>query len=144
MEIFQLSYAAKVVEVGSISEAARQLHVSQPSLSFQIRKLEDELQTPLFKRTPSGVGPTAAGRRLYASSQNISSELAALRRDLQSRRHERHSLLRIGVQPMMAACFLPSLLQGYVHRPKSAEVRVVERSAQILGHLLVHEEIDLA
>lgn len=144
MEIFQLRYFTQVLEAGSISEAARQLHLSQPSLSFQIRKLEEELQVPLFKRSPLGTKPTAAGRRLYASAQTISTELTALRHDLEMRRHLRPSLLRVGAQPMIAACFLPQLLQRYFQRPKATEMRLVERAAQSLAQLLAKDEVDVA
>ena len=144
MELFQLRYFAKVLETGSISEAARQLHLSQPSLSFQIRKLEDELQTPLFERSPTGSRPTTAGRRLYACSQSIAGEVAALRSDLKSKRPDRHGPLRVGAQPMVAACLLPALLREYLRRPGAAEVRLVERPARALCSLLEHKEIDMA
>ncbi len=61
MELRQLRYFVKVVEVGSISRAALDLDLVQSALSQQITRLEGELSTRLLKRTPQGVTPTEAG-----------------------------------------------------------------------------------
>lgn len=61
MDIRQLEYFRKIAETGSISEAARQLHLSQPPLSCQLRGLEEELGVQLFQRSRQGVSLTEAG-----------------------------------------------------------------------------------
>ena len=61
MELRQLRYFVKVVEVGSISRAALDLDLVQSALSQQITRLEGELSTRLLKRSPQGVTPTEAG-----------------------------------------------------------------------------------
>ena len=50
MELYQLEYYIKIAEVGTISKAAEQLHISQPALTRSIQKLEDELELTLFNR----------------------------------------------------------------------------------------------
>lgn len=65
----QLSTFLAVVEEGSFTRAARRLHISQPSLSQQIRALESELGGPVVERLPRGVRLTAAGRALLADAQ---------------------------------------------------------------------------
>ena len=66
MDIRQLEYFRKIAETGSISEAARQLHLSQPPLSYQLRGLEEELGVQLVARSRQGVSLTEAGKLLYS------------------------------------------------------------------------------
>ena len=56
---------------GSISAAAKQLHISQPPLSAQLRRLEEELGVPLIERGPRHVTPTEAGRALYRQAKRL-------------------------------------------------------------------------
>jgi DNA-binding transcriptional LysR family regulator len=65
MEMRQMQYFVALFEEGSVTRAARRLHVVQPAISMQIAKLEDELGQRLFDRTPKGMVATAAGEQAY-------------------------------------------------------------------------------
>lgn len=80
MSLDQLSYFVAVAEEGNIGRAARRLHISQPPLSRQIRSLEDELGTALFRRTPRGVQLLPAGVRLLPRARHILEAVASVRR----------------------------------------------------------------
>lgn len=71
MTLQQLKYIIKVVECGSITEAARQLFISQPSLSAAIRELEAELQIVIFHRTVKGISMTADGSEFLSYARQI-------------------------------------------------------------------------
>src|SRR5689334_528121 len=71
MEVRQLRYFVKIIELKSVSRAAEVLHIAQPALGLQVRKLEDELHTQLLIRHSRGVEPTAAGRLLHDRSVEI-------------------------------------------------------------------------
>ena len=71
MEIRQLEYFKEIADTGSINEAARRLNMSQPPLSSQLRRLEDELNVRLFERTKKGVSLTEAGKLLYTHVERI-------------------------------------------------------------------------
>ena len=71
MEINQLVYLVAIVEEASFSRAADRLGVAQPSISQQIKKLEEEVGTPLLDRLPRRVVPTAAGERLLEHARTV-------------------------------------------------------------------------
>ena len=64
MELYQLRTFAAVAELGHLTRAAEQLHISQPAVSAQVRALEEELGVVLFERSSSGMQLTPAGRQL--------------------------------------------------------------------------------
>lgn len=65
MDIRQLRYFVRIVDCGSLSAAARELHIAQPALSQQLAKLEAEVGLPLLSRSSRGVAPTGNGKALY-------------------------------------------------------------------------------
>ncbi len=75
MEIRQLKYFIAVAEERNISRAAARLHISQPPLTRQIQLLEERLGAQLFKRTPWGVEPTAAGEIFLAHARQITAHM---------------------------------------------------------------------
>src|ERR1700738_2726548 len=77
MELHQLRYFCAVAETGSFSRAAEQSHVSQPSLSQQILKLEDELGARLLDRLSRAVGLTEIGKTLHPRARAVLRELEA-------------------------------------------------------------------
>ena len=75
MEIRQLRYFVKVIELKSVSCAAEVLHIAQPALGLQVRKLEDELHTQLLIRHSRGVEPTPAGKLLRERANAILAQI---------------------------------------------------------------------
>jgi LysR family nitrogen assimilation transcriptional regulator len=71
MNLRRLKYFVKVVDVGSLTQAADLLHIAQPALSQQIATLEGEVRRQLLVRTKRGVTPTEAGQALYRHAQAI-------------------------------------------------------------------------
>ncbi|MFY9393451.1 MAG: LysR family transcriptional regulator, partial [Halanaerobiales bacterium] len=71
MTLQQLKYIIKIVECGSITEAARQLYITQPSLSTAIKELEEELGIEIFYRTNKGVSLTTDGSEFLSYARQI-------------------------------------------------------------------------
>jgi DNA-binding transcriptional LysR family regulator len=119
-----LSTFLAVLEAGRISAAARTLHLSQPAVTAQIRRLEETVGTALFVRSVHGVAPTDAGLRLAQTARAIRQALAEALDGLVGA--DAASELLIGASTTVAAHVLPALLAGYraAHRGVHLQVRV--------------------
>lgn len=84
MDVRQLRYFVRIVELESISAAAKALFVAQPSLSQHVANLERELGTPLLIRGAQGVSATAQGKKLYHSARTILRQVDDMVSDIRS------------------------------------------------------------
>ncbi len=80
VSLSQIEYFVAVAEEGHVGRAARRLHVAQPAVSRQIRKLEDELRAPLFRRTPRGMRLSEAGKVFLGHARDILGGVRAARK----------------------------------------------------------------
>jgi len=144
MELHQLRYFAAAAEAGSLTRAARRVHVSQPTLSQQIAKLEEELDTPLFDRLGRGVSLTAAGRALLPRARRILAEVQGVEAELSRDVEEGAGAFSVGAIPTMAPYVLPSALRGLSERFPRCEVTVREDFTERLVEALVDNELDCA
>ena len=109
MEIRQLEYFRAIVDAGTISAAARNLHMTQPPLSYQIRQLENELNVKLFDRTSKGVTLTEAGKLLYDRSGNLLEYARST--ELEVSKTGKKRILRIGLTPTTVDTIMPYISQ---------------------------------
>src|SRR5437879_9604730 len=107
MEIHQLRYFCAVAETNSFSRAAVRAHVSQPSLSQQILKLEDELGARLFDRLGRSVRLTEVGKTFLPHARAVLRELEAAKGDVDERKDSVGGSICIGVIPTIAPYLLP-------------------------------------
>src|SRR5687767_213130 len=111
MELNQLRYFAKVAELGNFTRAAEACHVSQPSLSQQIAKLEYELGHPLFERLGRGVRLTDAGRQFRDRAVAILGLVAEARTGIADEPDAGRVV--VGAIPTIAPYFLPAVLTRF-------------------------------
>src|SRR5271155_2039112 len=111
MELHQLRYLVAVAESRSFTAAADQCHVTQPTLSHQIKKLEDEAGEPLLQRRKKGAFLTPLGERVYHHALEILKNVESVQQVASAFSHNTQGCLKIGVSPTIAPFFLPQLLR---------------------------------
>jgi len=136
MEIHQLRYFVAVAEEGSFSHAAEREHVSQPSLSQQIQKLEAELDQQLFDRLPRAVVLTEAGRRLLEYARTILTGIADARRSVAALEHEVAGRLSVGAIPSIALYVLPRLIARFERAYPKVTFELFEDTTEKLAQRL--------
>ena len=144
MELHQLRYFCAIAETGSFSRAAQHSHVSQPSLSQQIRKLEDELGARLFDRLGRSVRLTELGRAFLPRAQTVLRDLEAARSDVAERKTSMSGPICVGVIPTIAPYFLPPVLASFSRKYPQVRVTVVEEITPLLLERLRAGTMDVA
>lgn len=144
MELHQLRYFCAIVETGSFSRAAQRTNVSQPSLSQQILKLEDELGTRLFDRLGRSVRLTEVGQVFLPRARAVLQELEAALSDVVERKASVSGSICIGVIPTIAPYFLPPILASFSRQCPQARVTVVEEITPLLLERLRGGSMDVA
>lgn len=144
MELHQLRYFCAVAEAGSFSRAAEQSHVSQPSLSQQIMKLEDELGARLFDRLARSVRLTETGQTFLPRARAVLRELEAARGDVAEQKDSVGGTVTIGVIPTVAPYFLPQRLTSFSRKFPHVRLTVVEEITPVLLDQVRASKVDLA
>ncbi len=110
MELRQLKYFISVAQNGSFSAATLELHISQPALGTQVKKLEEELDVILFSRNFNGVELTKAGARFLKHAQDIIDKVDFAERDISEFQGKIEGEVNIGVTPSSGRVLLPTIL----------------------------------
>lgn len=128
MENRQLRHFVAVFETGSITDAARRVHLAQPSLSASLGQLEEDLRAQLFHRHKKGVTPTAEGERLYPLAKRLLGEFQALTtlfRDTPER-----TTLTVGLMAALDAARVRRLLEQIRASLPNVRLRLVEAQTE--------------
>lgn len=144
MEMHQLRYMVALARTGNFSRAAEQCHVAQPSLSQQIKKLEDELGERLFDRMKRQARLTAHGEAFLQRAVRILEEVEAAKREATDAWDLLHGTVAIGVLPTIAPYLLPDIMAQFSVKFPGVEIVVQEDTTAQLLKLLHAYEIDLA
>lgn len=137
-----MQYFESLARTGSMSSAAEACHVSQPALSLQIKKLEEEFGHRLVHRGPRGVTLTAAGQRVLHSCRRLREEATGLRRDLRRRNFGPTPRLRLGLPPFLASEMIAAPLRKFLEERPDWRISLRERTDDRLLDLLLGEQVD--
>lgn len=121
----QLEIFLKVAEVGGIAQAAEQLHLSQPSVSIQVRKLAEAVGLPLYEVVGKKLKLTDAGRRVERAGWELLDTFHRLQCDINDLKGLQTGRLRLSVDSS-AKYFLPQLLGPFLQRYPGVELDFVE------------------
>jgi LysR family hydrogen peroxide-inducible transcriptional activator len=136
MTLAQLSYIVALDSYRHFARAAQHCHVTQPTLSMQVQKLERELGVELFDRSKHPVEPTDLGRQIIEQARVILGESARMREIIAEAGEEVAGELRIGILPTLAPYLLPRFVLELVRRYPRISLQIEElQTHQILSAL---------
>ncbi|GAA3741412.1 LysR family transcriptional regulator [Salinactinospora qingdaonensis] len=144
MRFQQLSYFLAVAETRHFTRAAEIAGVAQPSLSRQIRLLEEELGTALFSRARGNITLTPAGEALLPLARRMVTDLETARREVAELAGMRRGRVRLGATPSLCAGLLADALSAFHTDFPGIELQVEESGSRDLIRALGRGELDLA
>jgi LysR family transcriptional activator of glutamate synthase operon len=144
MEIRQLRSVEAVARHRHFTRAAEELHLAQSALSHQIRRLEEELGTPLFERTSRRVAATDAGHAIAARARRVLAEVDAARAEVDELRGVLRGRIWIGPLRPAGDLDVPGLLARFSRAHPGVEVALREGVAADMLRYVAADELDAA
>ena len=145
MNLRRLKYFVKIVDIGSLTQAADVLHIAQPALSQQLATLEGEVRQQLLVRTKRGVTPTEAGKVLYRHAQLILRQCDQAMVDMNAAARGVSGAVSVGLAPGTAAASLSlPLLRTVRARHPGVLLYLNETYGTTLSELVMNGRMDLA
>lgn len=144
MELRQLRYFVRIVDLGSLSRAAADLYVAQPALSRAVAGLEAELAVPLLVRTVRGVLPTEAGKVLYAHAQGLLRQASRLAEEVKSAGAAPEGTVSVGIPFSASNILAPALLAAVRKALPKVKLEITEAVSGVLEEQLAAGRLDMA
>jgi LysR family transcriptional regulator, hca operon transcriptional activator len=145
MELRHLRYFVAVAEAGSLTVAAEQkLHTSQPSLSRQIRDLEDEVGTQLLRRSARGIELTPAGRAFLDHARSVLSQVEAAAEAARRVAHPAKPCFAMGFLTGHELTWMPEALQILHDELPNIDVMISSQYSPLLANALLQGKVDAA
>ncbi len=141
MTITQLQYVLAVAEYQNFTLAAEKCFVTQPTLSMQVQKLEEELDILIFDRSKKPISITEAGRKIVAQAKNIVNEAERIKDIVDQEKGFIGGEYSLGIIPTIMPTLLPMFLKTFINKYPKVNLIVKEQSTESLirniqdGHL---------
>jgi LysR family transcriptional regulator, hydrogen peroxide-inducible genes activator len=144
LQLHQLRYFIAICEEGNMSRAAIRLFVAQPSLSEQVRKLEQELGTPLFVRLPRRLVLTPAGETFRVHATRILEEVDLVQSHIDEVSAQSGQEIRVGVLPTLGSRLFPTVIAEFRRTNPGVRIELREENSSLsVKHLLSERELDV-
>ena len=144
MTIIQLEYLLAVANYGSFSLAAEKCFVTQPSLSMQVKNLEEELGVIVLDRSKKPVLPTDAGLAVIRQAKEAVQAFAMVREVVSDLQNEISGTLRLGVIPTIAPYLLHRFIPDFVRKCPKVELQIREMMTGDIIRALARDMLDAA
>lgn len=144
MDLRQLKYFVQITESGNFSRAAEMLRIAQPSLSQQVKNLEDELGVELLLRHARGVTPTEMGQQLYDHARRILEEVERVKDVVRSQSVNPSGRVAVGLPTSACRGLSIPLITAMAERQPNITLRVVEAMTGYLDEFLQVGRLDVA
>ncbi len=141
MTITQLKYVLAVAEYQNFTLAAQKSYVTQPTLSMQVQKLEDELDVLIFDRSKKPIRITEAGQKIVAQAKNIVNEAERIKDIVDQEKGFIGGEYTLGIIPTVMPTLLPMFLKTFINKYPKVNLIIKEQSTETIirniqeGHL---------
>ncbi len=144
MTITQLEYVVAIDIHRHFAMAADHCHVTQPTLSMQVSKLEQELGLKIFDRSKLPVVPTEHGKEIIAQAKRILAEVSVIGDIVQNKKGIFQGQLKVGIIPTLAPYLLPLFVKSFAKKYPQVKLIVNELTTDILVERLREGKVDAA
>ncbi|GAK94329.1 hydrogen peroxide-inducible genes activator [Nonlabens ulvanivorans] len=144
MTITQLKYVLAVAQYQNFTKAAEKVFVTQPTLSMQIQKLEDELDIQIFDRSKKPIELTETGKKIVSQARNIVNESDRIQDIVDQEKGYIGGEFKIGVIPTVMPTLLPMFLRNFVNKYPKVKLRIEELTTDSIIDALQDGSIDAA
>ena len=138
-----LKYFVEVARSGSIRKASEELHVATSAVSRQIRKLEDELGTPLFERFSDGLRLTSAGKVVLKHAKETMQQYEIMKSDLGDLQGKRTGRVHIACLDSLAVQFMPEFVNSFHRRNPAVDFRIRADNFNNIFHFVAEGDCDI-
>jgi LysR family hydrogen peroxide-inducible transcriptional activator len=142
MTLTELSYIVTLTQEQHFGRAAERCHVSQPTLSIAVKKLEEELEVTLFERSKNGVQITPLGERIVNMASAVLHQAAAIKDVAAADKEQLQGPLQLGTLPTIGPYLLPQFIPLLQKTAGQLSLYVEEGSQDSLTHKLRNGELD--
>ncbi len=144
MNLRDLKYLVAVADLKHFSKASIKSNVSQPTLTMQIKKMEDELGVKIFERSNKQVMLTDVGAEIISKARDICREVEEIKQIATSYKNPEETSLIIGAFPTLAPYFLPKAVEKIHQQFAKLKLFLIEEKTDQLIEKLTNGEIDCA
>ncbi|SFM02398.1 hydrogen peroxide-inducible genes activator [Marinobacter zhejiangensis] len=142
MTLTELRYVVTLAREKHFGRAAERCHVSQPTLSVAVKKLEEELGIPLFERSKSSIRVTETGVRIIEQAQRVLDQVGVIRDMAQDGKNQLNSPLKVGAIYTIGPYLFPHLLPELRRAAPDMPLYIEENYTANLRQKLRHSELD--
>jgi LysR family transcriptional regulator, hydrogen peroxide-inducible genes activator len=144
MTITQLSYVLAVAENQNFTKAAEKCFVTQPTLSMQIQKLEEELDVLIFDRSKKPIELTDVGRKIVTQARNIVNESYRIQDIVDQQKGFIGGEFKLGIIPTVMPTLLPMFLKNFIKRHPKVKLKIEELTTDEIITRLKDGHLDAA
>ena len=144
MTITQLKYTLAVAEYGNFTTASEKCFVTQPTLSMQVQKLEEELGVTIFNRSTKPLQVTEIGNKVLIQARKIVEESSRMNDVISEEKGIIGGTLNVGIIPTVSSTLLPLFLNIFIKKHKNVELRIEEYNTDTIMKKLEDNTIDCA
>ncbi|MCT4643245.1 MAG: hydrogen peroxide-inducible genes activator [Bacteriovoracaceae bacterium] len=144
MTLTQLEYVLAVAKYKHFGRAADSCYVTQPTLSMQIQKLEEELQIIIFDRSHSPIKLTVEGEQILDQAKRVVSEHKKIYTIIEQNKDEVSGDFKLAVIPTLSPFIIPLFLQSFVARYPKVNIEIVEHTTDEIITLVKDDLVDAA